>query len=157
MNDSDFSGDSLRERDDAGFHEVLVTARRVEIAELVVRRDRAAAAAHRNERAVAALFPGGHGLEPRGSLTHAAIDMPDRLRGVAGESGTGVQRSIRADRVRVAMLDFARSQMDAIVGPKPVLFRLVAQERHLVVEEVAGLARALLTARTSSRGRHARS
>ena len=73
------------------------------------------------------------------------------LRGVAGRVADPhdpvVQTLIEdllvtvADANGVAPVQFARAHVDAVVGVEPALQRFLAQERHLLVQEVAGLAR----------------
>ena len=81
------------------------------------------------------------------------VDVADRLQRLAGEAGAGEERSIRANRVRVRMVDLARTHVHAVAGREPALLRLVPQERHLLVDEVARVADAV---DARARRRHAR-
>src|SRR5262249_13627224 len=135
-----------RERGDASFETGLVTVRRVHVAELVVRRDRATAGARRYERAVVQLLPRREALEVperlRPEPVLPPVDVPRGLQRLAREAGAREQRSVRTDRVRVLRMDLARAHVHAVGGREAPLFRLLAQEGHLVVDAVAGVARA---------------
>ena len=54
--------------------------------------------------------------------------------------GQGVERAVGTDRVRVLHVHVARAVVDAVVRREAVARGLLAQERHLVVEEIAVVA-----------------
>src|SRR4029078_3715262 len=93
-----------RHRGDAREETRLVAVGRVHVAQLVVGRDRAAAGAHRDERAVVALLPRRQALEVAQRLRAVnlgtAVDVADRLPPLAGEAGAGEQTSVWAAHVR---------------------------------------------------------
>src|SRR5262249_39084728 len=130
---------------------------RVHVAELVVRGDRAAAGADRNERAVVALLPRGETLEVaqrRGAqVVPPVVDVARGLERFAGEAGTREERSVGTDRVGVRAVYLARPHVNAIGGGEPALLRLLAKKRHLLVHEVARVADA---ADAGAGRRHAR-
>src|SRR5687767_7220000 len=104
-----------------------------------------AAAAHGNKRAVAALaLQRAEALEALCGRTPpalvAAVDVTSRFGLRTGEAGTGVDRSVRPERVGMAAMNLARSHVHAVGRGEPALPRLRAQERHLVVHEVARVA-----------------
>src|SRR5690606_14432422 len=100
--------------------------------------------ADRDEGAVAAFLPGRQLLEPpRGGGpigVGPAIDVTGRHLAVAGEARAGVEVAVGPDRVRVPPVDLARAHVDAVGRREPALLRLVAEERHLVVEKMAAVA-----------------
>ncbi len=77
-----------------------MTGRRVQVTEFGVRGDAAAAGAHGDERAVAALAPGADAVEGGGRLRLdrrlGGGDVAGGEGGLAGEAGAGVERAVRA-------------------------------------------------------------
>jgi len=145
------------ESHEARFETRLVAIRRVHVAELVVGRHRAAAGADGDERAVVALLPRRQPLEiaqrAAAMFLQAPVDVAGGLQRLAGESRAREERPVRADRVGVALVDLARAHVHAIGRRKAALLRLLAEKRHLVVDEIAGVAHA---ADASAGRRHAR-
>ena len=67
----------------------------------------------------------------------AAVDVARRGGWLAGEPRARIDRPIRAERVRVAAVNLARTHVHAVGRREPALPRLAAEERHLLVDEVA--------------------
>src|SRR5689334_16905858 len=116
------------------------------VAKLRVRRHRTTSSTHGNEGAIAAFFfVRAQALEALRRRTPPfvvrSLDMTGGLRTVASETGAGVQRSLRADGVRMTAMNLAGAHMDPVERVEAGLARLVAQKRHLLVDEVAGVAR----------------
>ena len=92
----------------------------------------------RDERAVSALLPGTEPIELSRAPTRArlapVVDVPRRERFLAREPRARVERAVRSNRVRVRHVDVARTVVHAVGRRESVRLRLVAQERHLVVE-----------------------
>src|SRR5258705_801233 len=156
------SSTALRQTDKCRIERALVTRGRVHVALLCSGGDRAPPTAHWNERAVAALLlVRRQPIEIRGGRDAgrllASVDVADRLRDFAAEAGARIQAAVDADGVRVLAMNLARAHVDAVWRVEPALARLVAQELHLLVDEVAGVAhaRALRLARARSRNRDA--
>ena len=143
---------------DGGFETALVTRRLVHIALLVVRGDRAPPRADRDEAAVTAAPPCSQCVEPGGGLrlqrVLGGVDMAHRFTWLGGKPWARVQRSVSPHRVRVLRVDFAGPHVDAVERRKSTFLRFFPKERHLLVEEMAGVTgRAAATSRTG--GRHA--
>src|SRR5678815_246896 len=119
-----------------------MTSRRVHVTSFCVRGDGTSTAAHGHKRTVVTLFlvrtemfePLRRGLAP---ALDTAIYVANRGGWLAREPGTGVNRSVGPDRVRVPSMDFTRPHVDPIRRREATTPRLVAQIRHLLVHEVA--------------------
>src|SRR5437867_12830337 len=99
---------------------------------LGVRRDRATAAAYRDERTVPALFlVWAETLESLGNLLppglFTAVDVSGGLRVVAREPGARVERTVGTDRVRVPAMNLTRTHVDAVGRREAALACLVAE------------------------------
>ena len=89
-----------------------------------------------------------HGLQPiepfarafRATASRRSSMCPVDSAGSPVNPGHGVERSVRADRVRVLLVDLARAHVHAVDRREAAALGLLAQERHLLVEEVAGVA-----------------
>src|SRR5919201_400560 len=108
----------MRQRNQRRFEARLVTRRRVHVPKLGVRCNGTSAGAHRNERTISALLPGGERLEfigrslPPAILT--AVDVAGRQRRLARETGARVKRPVRPDRMGVTTVDLAGAHVDAV-------------------------------------------
>ena len=136
----------MRQRDERRFEAALVTCRHVHVAKLCVRCDQASPGTDGDEGAVAAFLPGMQPFELsrapiRASASCRSSMWPVDSAFLAGEPGARVERAVGADRVRVLHVHVARAVVHAVGRREAVPLGLLAQERHLVVEEVAGVAR----------------
>src|SRR5687767_15804863 len=88
----------MRQRHERRFHTCFVTRRRIHVTEFGVRRHGAAAGAHGNEMAVAAVLVRRQRVEARGGGNTPAllpsVDVADRLRRFAGEPRARVERPV---------------------------------------------------------------
>jgi hypothetical protein len=139
------AGREVRQRNDCRFEAALVTRRQVHVAKLGMGGRDASARTDRDERAVAARLPWSEpvellarGVPPR--LT-PVVDVAGRERQLPGEPGTGIQRAVGSDGVGVLLVHVARPVVHAVVGREAQAPRFLPQERQLVVEHVARVAR----------------
>src|SRR5688500_9088571 len=119
------------------------------------------AAADGNEPAVPAfVLPRHEAIEARGrravQRVLVAVDASDRFVRVTREAGARVQVAVRAERVGVLAVNFERPLVHAVGRGEAALARLVAQERHLLVDEMARVAYARALWRAGAQARHAR-
>src|SRR5439155_12685660 len=138
------AGRGMRQRNECRFETALVTCRHVHVAKLRMGGRDAPAGADRNECTVAARLPWSEPVEflaravpPR---VMAVADVPGRERQLTGEAGARIERAVRPDRVRMLLVYVARTVVHAVVRRKPQAPGFLAQERHLVVEDVARIA-----------------
>src|SRR3954447_23150339 len=111
------------QRNDGRIDALLVTCRHVHVAKLAVRGGDAPPGTYRDVGTIAAFFPRRETKEPlaRGftPAVAAVVDVAGRHRELTGEAGTGVERTVGADRVRVRLVHVARTVVDAVVRRKP--------------------------------------
>src|SRR5438128_3869767 len=134
----------MRQRNERRFEAWLVTCRCVHVAKLRVRGYRASPGTHRDECAVAAVFPGAERIEApaRGVARQVvpAVDVAGRQGWLAGEARTGVERPLRSDGVGVRLVNLARPHVHAVDRLEAVRLRFLAEKRHLLVDEVTRVA-----------------
>jgi len=115
------------------------------VAKLRVRRHRTPSSTHGNEGAIAAFFfVRTQALKALCRRTPPfvvrSLDMTGGLCIVASEARAGVQRSLRPDGVRMTAMNLAGSHVDPVERVEAGLARLFAEERHLLVDEMARIA-----------------
>ena len=97
------AGRIMRQRNERRFETRLVTCRRVHVTKLRVRCHRTSPGAHGDEGAVATVLPRTDLLEPlaRSVVPRLLppVDVARRLRQLARETRTRVERSVGSDRV----------------------------------------------------------
>src|SRR5262245_54150693 len=138
------AGRGMRQRIEGRIEASLVTRRHIHVAKLRIRVRDAAARAYGDVRAVAALFPGREPEEPLARRfarrVAPAVDVAGRGRELTCEARARIQGAVGPDRVRVLHVHMAGAVVHAVVRPEAMPLGLFAQERHLVVEQVAALA-----------------
>src|SRR5262249_41129178 len=80
-------------------------------------------------------------LSPLAERIPAVVDVTGGHVLFASESRARIERPVGAHRVRVFHVDVTRTVMDTGVRVEPMTPRLATQERHLVVERMAGVTR----------------
>src|SRR5439155_15865559 len=97
------AGRVMRQRNERRFERRLVTCRRVHVTKLRVRRHRTSPCTHGDEGTVATVLPRTDLLEPLARRLVPRllplVDMARRLRKLARETRTRVERSVGPDRV----------------------------------------------------------
>src|SRR6266536_1933111 len=123
----------MRQRNERRFETGLVTCRHIHVTHLCVRGSYASPCTYGNKRAVAALLPRTQSLKllERALAPRVApvVDVARRQRLLTREARARVERSIRADGVRVLLVHVAGPVVDPVVRRKPVPLGFLAQER----------------------------